>query len=224
MEWRRVLLMTPLNCGLWTVNSGASGQTLHAVKQNFLLSCSPVLEHPWTKVLKPKVSLSKGRLCSKNSWWIWNLLMPHLGRTVIGLCISSTFLTLNSIPAERMAAVSAWHRDSLCVAGNLLLAFLVFYIFLCVLSLGPIVIIYCEHFHFYVTHFCKIQANVHCMVLEQSAQNGSRTVGQWPGSPLACCKCSFVNSVWKWIQTKVRLLSMGLYSVYTVLREFLTPL
>ena len=204
MEWRRVLLMTPLNCGLWTVNSGASGQTLHAVKQNFLLSCGSV----------PR-TLDGFGIC----WW------PHLGRTVIGLCISSTFLTLNSIPAERMAAVSAWHRDSLCVAGNLLLAFLVFYIFLCVLSLGPIVIIYCEHFHFYVTHFCKIQANVHCMVLEQSAQNGSRTVGQWPGSPLACCKCSFVNSVWKWIQTKVRLLSMGLYSsVYTVLREFLTPL
>lgn len=38
MEERRVLLMAPLHCGLWTVNSGASGQTLDAVKQNFLLS------------------------------------------------------------------------------------------------------------------------------------------------------------------------------------------
>lgn len=38
MEERRVLFMTPLHCGLWTVNFGASGQTLDAVKQNLLLS------------------------------------------------------------------------------------------------------------------------------------------------------------------------------------------
>lgn len=146
-----------LDCELWCLwaNAGRSETEL-----------APVLRYPWTKVLKPKVSLSKGRLCSKNSWWIWNLLMPHLGRTVIGLCISSTFLCLSSVPAERTAAVSAWHRDSLCAAGTLLLAFLVFFTFPCVLlRLGPIVIIYCKHFHFCVTHFCKIQAmtTVRCL-------------------------------------------------------------
>lgn len=47
-----------LDCELWCLwaNSGRSETEL-----------PPVLRYPWTEVLKPKVSLSKGRLCSKNS-------------------------------------------------------------------------------------------------------------------------------------------------------------
>ena len=94
IECPRVLSMTRLFCGLWTLSSDASGQTnCKAVKQNFLPPSSAVLRYPWTQVLKPEANAPEGRLCSRNSKQIWNLWRPPLGHTVIGLCFSSTFFT-----------------------------------------------------------------------------------------------------------------------------------